>query len=227
MRTVEDRLHALSTAAVPGPPRPALDDLRGRVRARRRRRASTAAGALAASVAVVVVAWSSVAGTDAAHDVVAGPTADGSTRDRRDPSGAGGAGEAGDRVIAGLDDPVDLAHEALQRYGNDEPPAAVRVGSVDAASFRAWQREHTGGYGSANDQRGDGMLTVLLVRTSGGRLWAPHPRVGSSGQLSGDTVYVVFAEGLSPEGVGSTGTATWSEITATPWAQNLQQIDVG
>ena len=224
MRTVEDRLHALSTTPAPGPPRPALDDLRGRARARRRRRASTAAGALAASVAVVVVAWSSVAGTDATHEVVAGPTADGPTGDRRDPDGPGDAGE---RAMAPLDDPVDLAHEALQRYGNDEPPAAVRVGSVDTASFRAWQREHTGAYGSANDQAIDGMLTVLLVRTSGGRLWAPHPRAGSSGQLSGDTVYVVFTDGRSTEGVGSSGTAAWSEITAAPWAQNLQEIDVG
>lgn len=217
MHTVDDRLHALSTPT-PAPPPPALDDLRGRARARRRRRASTAAGALAAFVAVVVVAWSTVAGTDATRDVVAGPTADEPTGD---------PGNADERAIAPLDDPVDLAYEALQRFGNDGPPAAVRVGRVDTASFQAWQRQHTGGNRPANGQTVPDTLTVLLVRTSSGGLWAPHPPAGSSGQLRGDTVYVVFTEGLSPERAASSGTATWSEITATPWAQDLQDIEVG
>lgn len=217
MRTVEDRLDALSTTPAPAPPRPALDDLHGRARARRRRRASTVAGALAASVAVVVVAWASVADTGATHDVVAGPTTDEPTGD---------PGDARERAIAPLDDPVGLAYEALQRYGNDEPPAAVLVGRVDTVSFQAWRRQHTGGYGSASDPAVHGLVTVLLVRTSGGELRVPHPRAGSSGQVSGDTVYVVFTDGLSPEGTGS-GTAEWSAVTATAWAQGLQEIDVG
>jgi hypothetical protein len=220
MRTVEDRLHDLSTTPAPTPP--ALEDLRARARVRRRHRTSTAAGVLAVLVALAVLAWSTLAGTDATTDVVAGPTADEPTSDPLD------------RARLPLDDPVRLAYQALQYYGNDEPPAAVRLGRVDTSTFRDWQRQHTGGSGPAWPDT----VTVLLVRTSGGGLSAPRPPAGSSGQLRGDTVYVVFTEGPSPDVTGSgtgtwsemiagSGTGTWPEIVASSWADELEEIEVG
>ena len=224
MRTVEDRLHALSTNPAPAPP--ALEDLRTRARRRRRHRVSTAAGGLAVLVASAVLAWSTLAGTDGAPNVVAGPTADEPTSDPCDgvtltsPSGQQDASVA-------TDDPVRLACLALQEYGNDEPPAAVRIGEAETATFQDWQRQRTGAIGSVNGPGLPDTVTVLLVRASDGELWAPHPPAGSPGQLRGDTVYVLFAEELSPQGVRSTGTGTWSEIVASPWAQDLEEIEIG
>jgi hypothetical protein len=222
MRTIEDRLHALSTTAAPAPP--ALDDLRARSRVRRRHRASAAAGALAALVALVVLAWSALAGTDGSPDVVAGPTADQRASDACEgvtftpPPGPGGSGP--------VDDPRLLACQALQYYGNDEPPAAVRLGRVDTATFLDWQRQHTGG-GPVDGPALPDTVTVLLVRSSGGELRAPRSPASSSAQLGGDTVYIVFTEGSPPGGVSSNGTGTWSEIVVRPWAQELEEIELG
>lgn len=224
MDTVEDRLHALSTTPAPAPP--ALEDLRTRTRRRRRHRASAAVGALAVVAALAVLAWSTLAGTDGTPDVFAGPNADEATSDACE--GASLASPPGPRDAGvATDDPVQLACQALQEYGNDGPPAAVRIGEVDTATLQDWQRRRTGASGSVNGPGLPDTLIVLLVRASDGELRAPHPRAGSSGQLRGDTVYVVFAEELSPRGVRSTGTGTWSEIIASPWAQQLDEIEIG
>jgi hypothetical protein len=224
MGTFEDRLHALSTTPAPAPP--ALEDLRTRTRRRRRHRASAAVGALAGLVALAVLAWSTLAGTDGTPNVVAGPNADEATSDPCEGATLTAPSGPQDASVA-TDDPVQLACMALQEYGNDEPPAAVRIGQVDTATFQDWQRERTGAVGPVNGPALPDTLTVLLVRASDGELWAPHPRSDSPGQLRGDTVYVVFAEELSPRGVRSTGTGTWSEIIASPWTQQLDEIEIG
>jgi hypothetical protein len=224
MRTVEDRLLALSTTPAPEPP--VLDDLRTRARRRRRHRTSTAAGTLAMVVVVAVLAWSTHAGTGGAPDVVAGPTAEEPTSDPCEtvtPTSPPGPDDAS----VTTDDPVRLACLALQEHGNGEPPAAVRIGEVDTATFQDWQRQHTGAVGPIDGPNLPDTVTVLLVRASDGELSAPHPRAGSPGQLRGDTIYVVFTEELSPEGVYSTGTGTWSEIVASPWAPALEEIEIG
>jgi hypothetical protein len=222
MRTVEDRLRALSTTPAPAPP--ALEDLRTRARRRRRHRVSTTAGGLAVLVASAVLAWSMLAGTEGAPHVVAGPTADEPTSDPCEGVALTSPSGQPDARVA-TDDPVRLACLALQEYGNDEPPAAVRIGEVDTATFQDWQRQRTGAIGSVNGPALPDTVTVLLVRASEGELWAPHP--AGSGQLRGDTVYVVFADGLSPTGFHSAGTGTWSEIVASPWAQDLEEIEIG
>lgn len=224
MGTVEDRLHALSTTPAPAPP--ALEDLRTRNRRRRRHRGSAAVGALTVVVAVVALAWSTLAGTDGAPDVVAGPDADEATSDACEgatPTSPPGPQDA----RAAADDPVRLACLALQEYGNDEPPAAVRIGQVDTATFQDWQRRQTGAIGPVNGPGLPDTVIVLLVRASDGELQAPHPGPDSPAQLRGDTVYAVFTDELSPSGVHSTGTGTWSEIIAGPWAQQLDEIEIG
>lgn len=222
MRTVEDRLHALSTAPAPAPP--ALGDLRTRVRTRRRHRAATAAGALAVLVALAVLARSTLAGTDGASDVVAGPAAEEPTSDPCEGVAPTSPGLT-DASVA-TDDPVRLACLALQEYGNNEPPAAVRIGEVDTPTFQDWQRDRTEAIGPVNGPDLPDTVTVLLVRASDGELRAPHPRPGSPSQLRGDAVYAVFAEDLSPRGVRGTGTGTWSEIVASPWAQDLEEVEI-
>lgn len=226
MSSVEDRLHALSATPVPAPP--ALDDLRARSRQRQRRRhqVTLAAGIPAVLVALAVLTWSVLTDAGQGSDIATGPTAEGpssnpcagvaSTAPTGPPNGSGRV----DRPM----DPMDLACEALQRFGNHEPPAAVRLGRVDSGAFQEWQRQHTGAIGSVTDPALPDTVTVLLVRISSGRLTAPHPRPGVSGELSGDTVYVLFTGDLSPEGASSMGTATWTEITTTPWAQDLEEL---
>jgi hypothetical protein len=223
MRTVEDRLHDLSTMPAPAPP--TLDDLRSRARRRRRHRASNAAGALAVLVALAGLAWATRAGTDGAPNVVAGPTAEEPTSDPCEAVAPTSPPGPADASVA-TDDPVWLACLALQEHGNDEPPAAVRIGEVNTRTFQDWQRQRTGALGPINGPALPDTVTVLLVRTSDGELWAPHPRPNSPGRLRGDTVYVVFAEELSPRGVRSTGTGTWSDIVASPWAQDLEEIEI-
>lgn len=225
MRTVEERLHALSTTPAPAPP--ALDDLRTRVRARRRRRVSTAAGAVAVlgAVAVAVLAWSTLAGSDVTPDLVAGPRSDepgGNICDGMEVTSP--PAPDADRVRP--DDPVRLACMALAEYGNDGPPSAVRVGQVDTATFVDWQRERSGAVGPLNGPTPPDTVTVLLVRARDGELSAPHPRAGSSGRLRGDSVYVVFHGEAAPEAARSAGAGTWSELTAAPWAHDLEEIDV-
>lgn len=225
MQTIDDRLHGLSTTPAPAPP--ALDDLRLRARARRRHRALTAAaGGCAVAVAVAGLAWSTLAGTDSTPDVVAGPTADEATGDPCEGTTLTSLPDPQDTNIP-LDDPVKLACQALQYYGNTEPPAAVRLGPVDTETFQTWQRQHTGGIGPLNSAALPDTVIVLVVRASDGGLWAPRTPAGSSGQLRGDTLYIVFTEGVSPEDLDRSGTSTWSEILASPWARELEQIEVG
>ena len=223
MRPVEERLHALSTIPVPAPP--AVDDLRARARRRRRRRAATAAGATALLVALAALGWSSLAGTGGAPDVVARPTAEDAKRNPCEGVGSTAPPGVEDDGVA-ADDPVRLACRALQYYGNDEPPADVRIGEVDTRTIEDWQRQRTGG-GPVNGPGLPDTVTVLLVRASGGVLRAPSSPDGSDDRLSGDTIYVVFAGELSPVGVLSTGTANWSEIVASPWAPHLEEIEIG
>ena len=210
MRSLEDSLRAVGAATRPMPDPPSLADLQARVRSRRRRRSLTRASLLVVLGASSALIWATLLVPQDVPSVVAA---------RPGPKAASNVCDSTGHVESlNLDDPIPLACMSLEHYGNHEPPAAVRVGTADAATVVDWLRQHGGDTTPAAGPAPSGTATILLVRTSGGTLTpSAHP--------DDDAIYAVRFGGSLMSSVSS-GTGSWSELSTTSWGTALEDIQL-